>query len=98
MDEYLIDTVKEKAEHFKKKLQHPNIIKINGIGLMMSIKINASINILDLVNKCYENGIITDWFLFADDCLRIAPPLVINQEQIEEACMKIIKSLDSVRP
>jgi acetylornithine/succinyldiaminopimelate/putrescine aminotransferase len=95
LDEKLIDSVSEKAELFKSLLKHPNIIKVNGIGLMMSIKIKASIHILDLVNKCYENGIITDWFLFADDCLRIAPPLIINIEQIEEACHKILYALDS---
>jgi acetylornithine/succinyldiaminopimelate/putrescine aminotransferase len=95
LDEKLIDTVSEKAELFKSFLKHPNIIKVNGIGLMMSIKINASIHILNLVNKCYENGIITDWFLFADDCLRIAPPLVISKEQIEEACQKILTALNS---
>jgi len=29
--------------------------------------------------------VLTDWFLFASDCLRISPPLNISDEQIEKA-------------
>jgi 4-aminobutyrate aminotransferase-like enzyme len=38
-------------------------------------------------------GLITDWFLFADDCLRIAPPLVISNEEIDIACAIILKAI-----
>jgi acetylornithine/N-succinyldiaminopimelate aminotransferase len=34
---------------------------------------------------------LTDWYLFAPQCLRIAPPLSISEEQIREACT-IIRS------
>jgi hypothetical protein len=28
--------------------------------------------------------VLTDWFLFASDCLRISPPLIISEEQIKK--------------
>ena len=34
-------------------------------------------------------GIMTDWFLFAPNCLRISPPLIIEEKQIERACDEI---------
>ena len=39
-------------------------------------------------------GVLTDWFLFASDCLRISPPLIISEEQIKKACEVIVKACD----
>ena len=39
------------------------------------------------------NGVFTDWFLFAANCLRIAPPLTISNEEITIACERIIEAL-----
>lgn len=36
--------------------------------------------------------VLTDWFLFAPNCLRISPPLIITDEQIKRACQVIIDS------
>jgi 4-aminobutyrate aminotransferase-like enzyme len=36
---------------------------------------------------------LTDWFLFASNCLRISPPLIISEEQIQKACTVLLSSL-----
>ena len=41
-------------------------------------------------------GVFTDWFLFAPNCLRIVPPLVITEEEITIACTTIIKTLQTL--
>jgi acetylornithine/N-succinyldiaminopimelate aminotransferase len=38
--------------------------------------------------------VLTDWFLFASGCLRIAPPLTITLEEIEEICGVILLNAD----
>ena len=43
-----------------------------------------------------KNGIITDWSLFQPATFRIAPPLTINVEEIEEASTRILKTLDVI--
>jgi 4-aminobutyrate aminotransferase-like enzyme len=45
-----------------------------------------------VIDACLANGIMTDWFLFAPHCLRISPPLIISEEQMEKACAMILKS------
>jgi 4-aminobutyrate aminotransferase-like enzyme len=40
------------------------------------------------------NGVITDWFLFAEDRIRIAPPLSITMDELEIAVQKVIESID----
>jgi acetylornithine/succinyldiaminopimelate/putrescine aminotransferase len=85
--------VDEKAMLIKQLLVHPDIIEIRGKGFLMAVKLESNDRVLRIMNRCYELGLITDWFLFADDCLRIAPPLVITHEEINQACQIIMKAI-----
>ena len=90
----LIAKVNGKGEMFKTLLVHEHIVEVRGIGLMLAVQLKSSKQALEATDICRELGLITDWFLFADDCLRIAPPLVISEEQITTACKIILQSLD----
>ena len=48
-----------------------------------------------VINALIDNGVFTDWFLFAPECLRIVPPLTISKEEILEACGIINKVLST---
>ena len=47
-----------------------------------------------IIDHCIEQGVLTDWFLFAPHCMRIAPPLIITEEEIKFACNIILTSID----
>jgi 4-aminobutyrate aminotransferase-like enzyme len=49
-----------------------------------------------IIQTCVKNGLITDWFLFAADCLRIAPPLTTTAEEINHVCKIIIDSINEI--
>ena len=49
-----------------------------------------------VIDELIADGIFTDWFLFASNCLRIVPPLTITAEEITMACGKIIKVLNKI--
>ena len=49
-----------------------------------------------VIDACIEKGVMTDWFLFAPQCMRIAPPLIINEEEIKFACDVILEVLNSL--
>jgi len=49
-----------------------------------------------LMRSMISNGVIIDWFLFKPDTFRIAPPLIITNEEIDLACELVIKSLNEV--
>ncbi len=93
LEEGLIDSIYEKEQLFKSLLLHPAIIEVRGKGLLLAIEfINYDFN-KKVIDKCIEKGVITDWFLFCDNSMRIAPPLNIKMEEIEYACAIIIKSI-----
>lgn len=96
LSEKLIEQVTAKHNRFKDKLTHRHIRSIQGIGLMLAVELAESISVLDMVNQCYAAGLITDWFLFNDRAIRIAPPLIITDEQIDFACEQIIGILDKL--
>ncbi len=85
-----------KANLFLERLQHPRIEAIRHKGLMMAVQFDNFDTTKKVIDRCIAGGLITDWFLFADNCLRIAPPLVITEEQIEQACRVIIDSLNEL--
>lgn len=92
-DERLIDNVARKEALFINHLQHPNIKSVSSKGLLMAIQLESAEKVLQVVQKCIELGVFTDWFLFAPDCLRIAPPLTITDEEIKTACDIIIQAI-----
>lgn len=91
-----IDSVAAKAQVLAEKLKHPAIQSRQAAGLWMSLQFaNASLN-QRIVHQCVQNGLITDWFLFAPDRLRIAPPLCISEAELSEVCDRILLSIDQV--
>ncbi|MFN3800216.1 aspartate aminotransferase family protein [Belliella pelovolcani] len=95
-EENLLDQVEIKAELFKKLLKHPKIKGIRNKGLMMAVEFESFDVLKPIIDLAIEKGVITDWFLFCDDAMRIAPPLIITEEQIHEACTVILAAIEEV--
>ena len=49
-----------------------------------------------IIDALIERGVFTDWFLFASNALRIAPPLNISNRDIELSCKKIKEVLNGL--
>jgi acetylornithine/succinyldiaminopimelate/putrescine aminotransferase len=98
LEEKLIDTVKQKEELFKSLLVHPKIKAIRSFGLWMAVEFDSFETNKKVIDACINGSdrlqrsdpIITDWFLFAPNCLRISPPLIISEEEIRKACEVIV--------
>ncbi|HTM93830.1 MAG TPA: aminotransferase class III-fold pyridoxal phosphate-dependent enzyme [Flavisolibacter sp.] len=85
--------VEKKEQQFKTLLQNPLIKSVRSFGLWMAIEFESFEICKKIIDQCIEKGLITDWFLFASNCMRISPPLTISEEQIEKACQVINESM-----
>ncbi len=94
-EEGLMTSVSEKETLFREKLQHPKIKEIRSKGLMMAVEFESFEVVKPIIDAAIDRGVITDWFLFNDRSMRIAPPLIITNEQIEIACEVILAAIDS---
>jgi len=82
-----------KGELFKSLLVHPKIKEVRGKGLMLAAEMESFDALKQTIDQCIEKGVITDWFLFCDNSMRLAPPLIITEEQIREGCAVILEVL-----
>jgi acetylornithine/N-succinyldiaminopimelate aminotransferase len=85
--------VAKKEMQLRSLLQHSSIKSIRSFGLWMAIEFDSFETCKKVIDKCIEKGVISDWFLFASNCMRISPPLIISEEQIEKACHIINESI-----
>jgi putrescine aminotransferase len=93
-EENIVSQVEAKAELFKSLLVHPMIQEIRNQGLMMAVKFESFEILKPIIDRAIEKGVVTDWFLFCDDSMRIAPPLIITEEEIREACGIILEAIE----
>jgi len=93
--EKLVENVCWKSDLFAELLsQSKAISEIRRVGLMVALQLDNFAHVKRVIDRCIEQGVITDWFLFNDSSMRIAPPLTIDENQIREACRVILQALD----
>lgn len=66
------------------------VISVRTAGLFIAVEFDSFVTNKRIIDECIQNGVITDWFLFCDNSMRIAPPLNISEEELLTA-LKIIK-------
>jgi len=92
--ENLAQEAERKGRLFRNLLNNPSISEIRGRGLMLALQLRDSAQLFAAIDRCIENGVVVDWFLFCNSAMRIAPPLTISDEEITEACTIINESID----
>ncbi|WP_077919868.1 aspartate aminotransferase family protein [Spirosoma sp. 209] len=99
-DEKLYEQAEAKGQLFRQLLKHPAIRDIRGKGLLLAVEFDSFDVLKPIIDRAIAGGasdagpgVITDWFLFCNNSMRIAPPLIITDEQIREACAIILKAI-----
>ncbi|QIL38509.1 aspartate aminotransferase family protein [Pedobacter sp. HDW13] len=96
IDDHIVAEVEEKGQLFKRLIKHPAIKEIRGRGLMLAVEFENFETNKKIIDACILDGILSDWFLHCSNSMRIAPPLIITTEEIEEACAIILKNINLV--
>jgi len=96
LDENLVASVKKKELLFLSNLHHPSIKAVRSCGLMIAVEFESFETNKKIIDSLIENGVFTDWCLFASNCLRIVPPLVITEDEIERSTSILLKVLNSL--
>lgn len=92
----LISQLEPKATLIARLLKHDLIAELRQIGLFIAVELKDEKICQDVVLKSLEKGLLLFWFLSTPNAFRIAPPLSISKEEIEEACRIILVVLDEI--
>ncbi|WKV11769.1 aspartate aminotransferase family protein [Marivirga harenae] len=89
-----LNEVERKGEKIENLINHPSIVEIRRKGMMFAFEFETEEIVGRIVENCLENGVICFWFLSCPNSFRIAPPLTINDEEIEKACKVINEAIE----
>ncbi|HMY00812.1 MAG TPA: aminotransferase class III-fold pyridoxal phosphate-dependent enzyme, partial [Agitococcus sp.] len=93
-DEQLIQRAQQRGAYFVNKLhalQHPAIKDIRGKGLLLGLELHPAYNARQLCENLLEQGLLTKDT--HGTVIRLAPPLVIAETEIDYAVSMIEKAL-----
>lgn len=95
LDDEKIAAVKTKGERFIEKLTAtPGVTEVRGRGLMLGVVLDDAVA-KEAVSLGYEHGLILN--APAANVIRLTPPLIITEEQIDDACQRLATVLDTLR-
>ncbi|MGJ3236853.1 aspartate aminotransferase family protein [Marivirga sp.] len=94
LEEEFLNEVERKGEKFEKLINHAAIVEIRRKGMMFAFEFETEEIVGKIVENCLENGVICFWFLSCPNSFRIAPPLTINDQEIEIACKVINEAIE----
>ncbi len=92
--EGLLQRVGELETILWEELQHKDILSKYGRGLMLAVDLGSFERNKRAIDAGIELGVITDWFLFNDRCMRICPPLTITNQELRDAIHLVIQAIE----
>ena len=95
-NEGLVGQVTQKERLFTSLLSHSNIDAVRGKGLMLAVQLDSFDNVQKVITHCLEQGVISDWFLFCDNAIRLSPPLNISEDEIKFASSTLLEGIHNL--
>ena len=96
LDQNILESIPSKAAMIQSMMRHPRIKDLRGKGLFYAMELENPETVQKVMHESIKNGVIVDWFLFCPQAIRIAPPLIISNPELEWACKVLLKSLDAL--
>lgn len=93
----LAEKVQEKEELFHLLLKHKHIKAVRSVGLLIAVEFESDTICHKIIAKLLDKGYLTDFFLFAANCLRIAPPLTISKKEIKNFSKDLVSIIDDLQ-
>jgi len=94
LEERLADRALEIEKHVRVRLRHQAITEIRGMGCLLGMQLRDAAVLRSVVRTCLDRGVLLGSTLHSDTLVRLAPPLNIPIEVLDEAIDIILSALD----
>ncbi|MEJ5316299.1 MAG: aspartate aminotransferase family protein [Tenuifilum sp.] len=96
--EKVIEQVELKGSIIAEALaKHPKVREVRRAGLMMAVELGTFDRVQALIKYGLDHGFILDWFLFCNTAVRIAPPLIITEDECRTVANLIVEGLNAIQ-
>ncbi|PBQ34420.1 aspartate aminotransferase family protein [Sphingobacteriaceae bacterium] len=96
IEEKLVSRANEIEKLILGNLKHSLIKELRVHGALGAIDFKDEAINMKVIKSCIESGLITDWFLFCNTAMRIAPPLTITNAELLKSLTVLKQVLDSI--
>lgn len=80
-------------EIIKSTLKGEGIKEVRGVGAMLGLELETRDLTENVVNHCFEKGILLGWTLHSNTLVRLAPPLIITDDQLKFVTSTIMEGI-----
>jgi acetylornithine/N-succinyldiaminopimelate aminotransferase len=95
-DSNIVAQVEAKGQWIEDQLaNHPKVKEIRRKGFYFAIDLEDEHVVQQVVERCLSKGLITFWFLSCPWSFRIAPPLIISEQEMKDAVDILLWALDN---
>ncbi|MDZ7807432.1 MAG: aspartate aminotransferase family protein [Gracilimonas sp.] len=88
-----LDRAFEIEKKVRSSLRGKGIIEVRGKGAMLGLQLENWDLTRNVVEECFEKGILLGWTLHSNTLVRLAPPLIIEDELLEDVLEAILKAV-----
>ncbi|MFM7814968.1 MAG: aspartate aminotransferase family protein [Flavobacteriales bacterium] len=93
----ILTSIERKSKRIVERLgAHPRIREIRAKGFYFALDMATAEEVHAVVMELLNRGLISFWFLSCPWSFRIAPPLILSDEELEEACDVILDVLNAI--
>jgi 4-aminobutyrate aminotransferase-like enzyme len=71
-------------------------VDVRGLGLLVGVELDDADRTRRLAEACFARGLVLNWTLHRDRVIRLAPPLVITEAEIDRGLELFSQALDEI--
>jgi acetylornithine/N-succinyldiaminopimelate aminotransferase len=94
----------ERAENVGERLRaglralpwNGHLVDVRGLGLLIGVELDDADRTRRLAEACFARGLVLNWTLHRDRVIRLAPPLVIAEAEIDLGLGILAQALEEV--
>lgn len=84
------------AERLRLRLPTPVVRDVRHAGLLVGIEMDTAAHAAAFTQACRSEGLLLGWTLHDDRVVRLAPPLVIREAELDDASLRMERALARV--
>lgn len=81
------------AERLRTRLTAPAVREVRHAGLLVGIEMDTAGRAAAFTQACRSEGLLLGWTLHDDRVVRLAPPLVISEAELDDASLRMERAL-----